>query len=84
MKNTQRLSLGALLLAVMLVLGSTLGNVMPGSLAAPNIMAANILDPEYTGLVSSMSGWVQTYRAALYIRAWYVHWLSTFRGALSM
>ena len=43
---------------VMLVLGSTLGNVMPGSLAAPNIMAANILDPEYTGLVSSMSGWV--------------------------
>lgn len=32
---------------VMLVLGSTLGNVMPGSLAAPNIMAANILDPEY-------------------------------------
>ena len=35
---------------VMLVLGSTLGNVMPGSLAAPNIMAANILDPGYTGL----------------------------------
>ena len=43
---------------VMLVLGSTLGNVMPGSLAAPNIMAGNILDPEHTGLVSSMSGWV--------------------------
>ena len=37
---------------VMLVLGSTLGNVMPGSLAAPNIMAANILDPEYTYSVS--------------------------------
>ena len=40
---------------VMLVLGSTLGNVMPGSLAAPNIMAQGILGAE---TVSSWSGWV--------------------------
>ena len=40
---------------VMLVLGSTLGNVMPGSLAAPNIMAQGILGAK---TVSSWSGWV--------------------------
>ena len=40
---------------VMLVLGSTLGNVMPGSLAAPNIMAQGILGAK---AVSSWSGWV--------------------------
>lgn len=40
---------------VMLVLGSTLGNVMPGSLAAANIMAQGILGAK---TVSSWSGWV--------------------------
>ena len=40
---------------VMLVLGSTLGNVMPGSLAAPNIMCQGILGMD---TVSSWSGWV--------------------------
>lgn len=42
---------------VMLVLGSTLGNVMPGSLGRPQYHGRQYLDPEYTGLVSSMSGW---------------------------
>ena len=44
---------------------------------------ASVPQPKLTSCTSSMSGCWQTYRAALYIRAWKVHWLSTFRGAYS-
>ena len=44
---------------------------------------ASVPQPKETSCTSSMSGCPHTYRAALYIRAWKVHWLSTFRGAYS-
>ena len=46
-----------------------------------SVVMASVPQPKETSWTTCMSGWVHTYRAALYIRLWKVHWLSTFRGA---